>query len=96
MILFKRFRKCNNTNVHEDVTDFDQSNFDECNTFVQDPEILLVCRDAHIQILNEKYMTKVENFVAHNDYFTGRIDNKHCVCRLLNEVGNFERSRGRG
>lgn len=30
MILFKRFRKCNNTNVHEDVTDFDQSNFDEC------------------------------------------------------------------
>lgn len=68
----------------------------ECNTFVQDPEILLVCRDAHIQTLNEKYMIKVENFAVHNDYFTGRIDNKHCVCHLLNEVGNFERSRGRG
>jgi hypothetical protein len=66
----------------------------EYNTFVQDSEILLVCRDAHIQTLNEKYMTKVENFAAHNDYFTGHIDNKHCVCHLLNEIGNFKRSRG--
>lgn len=69
----------------------------ECNTFVQDSEILLVCRNAELSMVKgEAYLTDVENFEAHNDYFECKIDNKHCVCRLLNEVGNFKRSRGRG
>lgn len=69
----------------------------ECNTFVQDSEILLICRDAELSIVKEEaYLIDVENFEAHDDYFTCKIDDKHCVCHLLNEIGNFKRSRGRG
>lgn len=69
----------------------------ECNTFVQDSEILLICRDAELSIVKEEaYLTDVENFEAHDNYFTCKIDDKHCVCHLLNEVGNFKISRGRG
>lgn len=68
----------------------------ECNTFVQDSEILLICRNAELSMVRgEAYLTDVENFEAHDDYFKCKIDDKHCVCRLLNEVGNFKRSRGR-
>lgn len=66
----------------------------ECNTFVQDSEILLICRNAKLSIIQEKCLTDVENFEAHDDYFTGHIEGKHCVCHLLNEIGNFKRSRG--